>query len=183
VAGRLTDARRELDACLEESERLAAASSAPLPRLPVHNDCKLDNLLFDAQSGEALCVVDLDTCMEGTRLFDFGELVRTAACPAAEDSEDTIGVRADPRLLEALATGYRLGSGGRLGAEERDALPFAGSVMALENAVRFLTDHLDGDRYFKVERPGHNLRRCRAQLLRCKTLYAERGSLARWFAS
>jgi Ser/Thr protein kinase RdoA (MazF antagonist) len=181
-AGRLSGARRELDAALAQAESLNDVARAALPRLPVHNDCKLDNLLFDARTGEALCVVDLDTCMEGTRLFDFGELVRTAACPAAEDAADGTALRADPALLEALASGYREGSGAPFRADELAALACAGAVMALENAVRFLTDHLDGDRYFKVERPDHNLRRCRAQLLRCKLLYAERASLARWLA-
>jgi hypothetical protein len=150
----------------------------------VHNDCKLNNLLFDDHSGEALCVVDLDTVMPGPVLFDFGELARTAACPAAEDERDLERVRLDSALFGALAAGFVAGARGLLGAEEIRALALAGPLMALENGVRFLTDHLDGDRYFRVARPGHNLDRARAQLrLAERMLGAERelrAVFARW---
>jgi len=178
-AGRAAEVRAELDAALRAAERLAEVAQAPLPRVPVHNDCKLDNLLFDAESGEALCVVDLDTCMEGTRLFDFGELARTASCPFAEDEIAQGGLRVEPALLEALARGYRAGAGAGLADAELRALPRAGALMALENAVRFLTDHLDGDRYFRTERADHNLLRCRAQLRRSELLDAARDVVSR----
>ncbi len=178
-AGRRAEVFAELDAVLRQAESLTGIARAPLPRAAVHNDCKLDNLLFDAQTGEALCAIDLDTCMEGTRLFDFGELVRTASCRSAEDETDASRLRVDAALLAALTRGYREGAAAVLSDAELEAFPLAGPLMAVENAVRFLCDHLDGDRYFKIERPGHNLTRCRAQLRRSQLLYAERDAVAR----
>ncbi len=102
--------------------------------------------------------------MPGTALFDFGELARTGACPAAEDERDLDRVRVDPALFRALASGFVAGARGLLDRGEVRALALAGPLMALENGVRFLTDHLDGDRYFRVARPAHNLDRARAQL-------------------
>src|SRR5262249_59588603 len=112
-----------------------------LPRRVVHNDCKLNNLLLDDGSGEALCVVDLDTVMPGTVVFDFGELARTGACPAAEDERELDRVHVDPALFRALASGFVAGARGLLTAAEIRALALAGPLMALENGVRFLTHH------------------------------------------
>jgi hypothetical protein len=166
--GRAAAAGRELELAARWHERLTAAlareGAAALPRRSVHNDCKINNVLVDDASGEALCVIDLDTVMEGTVLFDFGDLVRTAACPAAEDEPDLAAVRFDLGLFEALARGYVAGGAAFLGEAEVGVLPLAGSTLALENAIRFLTDHLQGDVYFRIHRPGHNLDRARAQL-------------------
>jgi Ser/Thr protein kinase RdoA (MazF antagonist) len=166
--GRAAPARRELERAEHWFERLAAGlereGAAALPRRTVHNDCKINNVLIDEATGEALCVIDLDTVMEGTLLFDFGDLVRTAACPSAEDEMDLAAVRFDLGLFEALARGYLAGGSDFLGEAEIGALPVAGSTLALENAIRFLTDHLEGDVYFRIHRAGHNLDRARAQL-------------------
>ena len=165
--GRARDVSAEIDTANSATDViLAAPELAPdaLPRRVVHNDCKLNNLLLDDRSGEALCVVDLDTVMPGAVLFDFGELARTGACPAAEDERDLAHIRLDPELFRALARGFVAGTRGLLAGEEIRALALAGPLMALENAVRFLTDHLEGDRYFRIARPGHNLDRARAQL-------------------
>jgi Ser/Thr protein kinase RdoA (MazF antagonist) len=143
---------------------LEAETASALPRRSVHNDCKINNVMLDAASGEAVCVIDLDTVMEGTVLFDFGDLVRTAACPSPEDAVDLAAMRFDLALFEALARGYLAGGAGFLGEAEIAALPLAGSLLALENAIRFLTDHLRGDAYFRIHREGHNLDRARAQL-------------------
>ena len=178
AAARAREVARELDAALRASERvLRALAQAPtaLPQRIVHNDCKLNNLLFDDDSGEPLCVVDLDTVMPGTVLFDFGELARTGACRAAEDERDLARVTLDAALFRALATGFVAGARGLLTSDEIRALALAGPLMALENGVRFLTDHLDGDVYFRIARPGHNLDRARAQLrLADEMLRAER---------
>ena len=178
AAGRAAEVGAELDAAGRAADRvLTAPGLAPgaLPRRVVHNDCKLNNLLFDDRTGEALCVVDLDTVMPGTVLFDFGELARTGACPAAEDERDLDRVRVDPELFRALANGFTAGARGLLEQREIRALALAGPLMALENGVRFLTDHLEGDRYFRIARPGHNLDRARAQLrLAARMLEAER---------
>jgi len=169
---------RELDATRAWLERAAAlADETGLPRRAVHNDCKLNNLLFDAERDEALCVVDLDTVMEGSVVHDFGELVRTATCLGAEDERDLAGMRVELPLHEALARGFVEGAGALLTPAELAALATAGARMALENSVRFLTDYLDGDVYFRVKGPSHNLDRQRAQLRLADLLFAERATL------
>jgi hypothetical protein len=114
--------------------------------------------------------------MEGNLLSDFGELVRTGTCRAPEDERDLNRVHFDPALFEALARGYLAGIGGLLTEHERRALPVAGRLFSLMNAVRFLTDHLSGDVYFRVRREGHNLDRARAQLRLAERMlaYADR---------
>jgi aminoglycoside phosphotransferase (APT) family kinase protein len=140
----------------------------------VHNDCKVNNLLFDAATGEPLCVVDLDTVMPGSLLVDFGELVRTAACDADEGEADLARVVFSSSRFEALAEGYVAGLGPVLTPPER-ALLWAGPPwMALENASRFLADYLAGDRYF---RSGDNRARARAQLRLAEQLWAARDAL------
>jgi Ser/Thr protein kinase RdoA (MazF antagonist) len=143
---------------------LAEAHGGPLPLRVVHNDCKLNNVLFDVASGEALCVIDLDTVMPGTVLADFGDLVRGAVCSAPEDETDLDRVRVDPAFLAALVRGYLAGAGPLLAPSELAQLPLAAPLMAVELGIRFLTDHLEGDHYFPAHRPGHNLDRARAQL-------------------
>jgi hypothetical protein len=110
-------------------------------------------------------------------VFDFGSLVRTAACRAPEDETDLERVRVDAELLGALVGGYAEGAGAMLTDAERAALPLAGARMALEDAVRFLTDHLDGDVYYQVHRPGHNLDRHRAQRVLGERLLGAAGTV------
>jgi Ser/Thr protein kinase RdoA (MazF antagonist) len=180
AVGRTRSVAAEIDATRAWLERAATlADESTLPRRPVHNDCKLNNLLFDAVRDEALCVVDLDTAMDGSVVHDFGELVRTATCLGAEDERDLAGMRVELPLHEALARGFVEGAGALLTPEEREALADAGTRMALENAVRFLTDHLEGDVYFRVKGPTHNLDRQRAQLRLADLLFAERATLER----
>jgi hypothetical protein len=163
---------------IEAARRLAAdvegalADAATLPRRVVHNDCKLNNVLFDERSGEALCVIDLDTVMPGSVLADFGDLARTAACPAPEDERDLARVGVDARLYEALVRGYLAGTAGMLAPVEVALLPLAGPLIALETGIRFLADHLSGDAYFRIHRPGHNLDRARVQLRLTEQLLA-----------
>jgi len=168
VAGRAADVGREIDAASLWFERLARElereGAAGVPRRSVHNDCKLNNVMIDEATGEGVCVIDLDTVMEGSVLFDFGALVRTAACPSPEDEVDLACMRFDLGLFEALARGYLLGGESFLTEPEIRALPSAGSLLALQHVIRFLTDHLSGDVYFRIHREGHNLDRARAQL-------------------
>jgi hypothetical protein len=161
VEPELEQARGWLDQLARELRKHGVAR---IPRRVVHNDCKINNVLMDDATGEGLCVIDLDTVMEGTVLYDFGDLVRTAACPSPEDEVELGRMRIDPDLFRALAEGYLAGAGSLLTGEELALLPLAGPLMALETGVRFLTDHLSGDRYFRVHREGHNLDRARAQL-------------------
>ena len=166
--GRGPAVRRDLEQTLATYRRLEGlleeAGFGGLPRRVVHNDCKLNNVLLDDQSGEPLCVIDLDTVMEGSVLCDFGDLVRTATCPSPEDTRDLDSIVFDTELFRATASGYRAGAGDLLTQEELCVLPLSGPALALENAARFLADHFEGDVYFRIHRPGHNLDRCRAQL-------------------
>jgi hypothetical protein len=166
VAGRRAGARAELAALLARRSLAQALTDARLPERIVHNDAKLANVLFDIRSGAARCVVDLDTVMPGLSLHDFGDLARSGASDAAEDETDLARVVVRPELLDALAAGFLDGTGDLLGTEERGLLTAAARVITYEQAVRFLTDHLDGDRYYRVapERPLHNLERARAQI-------------------
>ena len=160
---------RECRADIERAHENAALAKA-LPRIAadehlalraVHNDAKISNVLFDAAEGHAICVIDLDTVMPGLLLYDAGELVRTACTRAAEDEPQPENVTVEPDFLDAVLAGFA--SGARTARAERRAFVTAGRVLAYENGVRFLTDHLDGDRYFRVHRPGHNLQRARVQ--------------------
>ena len=143
---------------------LEVAGANHLPRRIVHNDAKLDNVLVDSETGAVRCIVDLDTVMAGTVLNDFGELARTATSSAAEDEPDPTLIRLDHERFAALADGYVGGARSFLLDSERDCLALAGPLLTIENGVRFLTDHLDGDVYFRVYRPEHNAQRARAQL-------------------
>jgi len=138
-------------------------SQGEIPERITHNDTKLNNVLLDIATGEGLCVIDLDTVMPGSALYDFGDMVRSATSPAAEDEQDLARVYMQPEMFEALARGFLAGAGDALTAKEIELLPFAGKLISFEIGLRFLTDHLMGDQYFKVHRPGHNLDRARTQ--------------------
>lgn len=139
-------------------------SSGEIPLRVVHNDTKINNVMMDIQSGEAVCVIDLDTVMPGLALHDFGDLVRSAANPSREDETDLSKVKLQLPLFEALAEGYLSATLDFLTPAELTHLVLSVKLITLELAIRFLTDHLEGDRYFKIERGNHNLDRCRNQL-------------------
>jgi Ser/Thr protein kinase RdoA (MazF antagonist) len=161
VAAEIASASRWYD---DLERALAETAFSALPRRAVHNDCKLNNVLFDAETGDGLCVIDLDTVMEGTVLCDFGELVRSGTCRSPEDERDLASMVFDLELFSALTAGYLAGTADFLTEAEREILPLAGPDLTLENAIRFLADHLSGDVYFRIHREGHNLDRARAQL-------------------
>ncbi len=163
--GRRAQVHAELDRArtLGRHVAVALATAATSPVRIVHNDAKLSNVRFDADSGEARCVVDFDTTMAGHVRHDVGELVRTTTTHAPEDAREVAVVHFDLELLDAVVTGY-FAARPDLTPDEIDSLALGGPEMAVENALRFLTDHLVGDRYFAVDRPGHNLERGRAQL-------------------
>ncbi len=140
-----------------------ALRAGKLPLRVTHNDTKLNNILFDKQSGKALCVVDLDTTMPGLAVTDFGDAVRDGANYADEDERDLSRVSFDLELFEAYTRGFLQGCRGSLTREELAFLPWGARVIALELGMRFLTDHLLGDGYFHITRPGQNLDRCRVQ--------------------
>jgi len=186
ASSRLAGAQAEVTAVLEERPvagvlppRFAAGT---LPTRIVHNDAKIANVLFDRWSDAALCVVDLDTVMPGSPLADFGDLVRSCVSQAGEDERDLPKVWADPARFAALARGFVEGSGDLLSREERQLLVFAGRWITLEQTVRFLTDYLDGDRYYRVSYPDHNLVRARAQLALYRSLTNQESGLAKLVA-
>jgi len=142
--------------------RLAAEGLIPLR--VTHNDTKVNNVLLDRMTGEGLCVIDLDTVMPGLVLYDVGDIVRTSASAAAEDEPDLSKVEFSLDRFEAIVHGFMTGAGGSLKSCEVEHLVQAGQFMTLVMGTRFLTDFLQGDTYYKVHRPNHNLDRCRVQL-------------------
>jgi len=139
---------------------------------PSHNDCKINNIMFDEKTKEGICVVDLDTVMPGLNLYDFGDMVRTCISPTAEDETNLDIISVDAAVFEMLAKGYISSAGEILSKAERDHLLFAGKMITLMIGARFLTDFLEGDSYFKVDegRKNHNLDRCRAQFKLVKSI-------------
>ncbi len=135
-----------------------------LPLRITHNDTKINNVLFYMETDEAVCVIDLDTVMPGLSLYDFGDLVRTATNPAAEDERDLGKVEMSIRVFESLVEGYLAAAGKILNEAEIAQMAFSGRLISIELGMRFLTDHLDGDRYFRVHRENQNLDRARTQL-------------------
>ncbi len=133
-----------------------------IPRRVTHNDTKFNNILFDA-AGNVLCVIDLDTVMPGYIHYDFGDAIRTSTNTGAEDDIDLCRVSMDIALFEAFSRGFLEETKSFLNNTEIDYLAFSGKLLAFIIGLRFLTDYIDGDRYFKVHRRHHNLDRARAQ--------------------
>ena len=134
-----------------------------LPLRVTHNDTKLNNVLMDDKTGEPVCVIDLDTIMPGSLLYDFGDAIRSGCNTGLEDEPDLSKVSFDINLYEFFTRGFLEGIGDNITAIERDMLSFGSMLMTFECGMRFLTDYLDGDNYFKIHYPTHNLDRCRTQ--------------------
>lgn len=134
-----------------------------LPLRVTHNDTKLNNILFDADTREALCIIDLDTIMPGLSLYDFGDSIRFGASTGAEDETDLDKVTLDLDLFEAFTRGYLKGCAGSLTETEIKMLPMGAKLMTYECGIRFLGDFLTGDHYFRIHRENHNLDRARTQ--------------------
>ena len=151
-------ARKEFAATLEN-----AHAAGRLPLRVTHNDTKLNNILFDINTGKTLCVVDLDTIMPGYSVNDFGDSIRFGATTALEDETDLTKVNFDISLYELYVKGFIEGAKGGLTEGELEMLPIGAIMMTFECGMRFLADYLNGDTYFRVHRPSHNLDRCRNQ--------------------
>ncbi len=134
-----------------------------LPLRVTHNDTKLNNVMFDNETGKAICVIDLDTVMPGLSANDFGDAIRFGASTALEDERDLSKVSCDMELYELYVKGYMESCGQSLTEEEINALPMGAILMTFECGMRFLTDYLEGDHYFKIDREGQNLDRARTQ--------------------
>ena len=141
-----------------------ALADGSLPLRVTHNDTKLSNILLDEVTEEAVCIIDLDTVMPGSSLYDFGDSIRSGATDAAEDEPDLDKVHFLPEMFRAYARGFVKGCGGALTEKEITMLPDGGYMLTLEQAIRFLADYLDGDTYFHTDYPDHNLVRARTQI-------------------
>ena len=169
AAGRVIDSRNEITFALDRAEyaetleRLLRKKLVPIR--VTHNDTKLNNVLFNKDTDMHICVVDLDTVMPGTVLYDYGDMVRTFTSPVEEDEPDPAKVVFRNEIFEALTQGYLSGLKESLTQGEKDNLLFGGKIMLLMIGVRFLTDYLEGDHYFKTSREHHNLVRSRNQFV------------------
>ena len=135
-----------------------------IPLRVTHNDTKLNNILMDAETDMARAVIDLDTIMPGSMLFDFGDSIRFGASTAAEDEKDLDKVHFDIELFRAYAEGYCSAVKSSITAKEAELLPYGAYLMTIECGMRFLADYLSGDTYFATKYEGHNLVRCRTQI-------------------
>ena len=150
---------READ-CRVLVDQLAAGV---LPLRVTHNDTKLNNVLIDQETGKGICVIDLDTVMPGLSAYDFGDSIRFGANDCAEDEPDQSKVHFSLHLYKVFAEGYLAAAGSAMTEAERRSLPWGAKLMTIECGIRFLTDYLEGDHYFKISRPDQNLDRARTQ--------------------
>ena len=165
--GRLKNVSDEMAFFLDHADDYGVAermkASGELPLRVTHNDTKLNNVMIDLETGRGICVVDLDTVMPGLAMNDFGDSIRFGASTALEDEKDLSKVSCDMELYEIYVKGFLESCGDKLSAKEIEMLPMGAKVMTYECGIRFLTDYLEGDHYFKIHRENHNLDRCRTQ--------------------
>ena len=164
---RAADVREEIRFVLDREadchilcDMLAAGE---IPLRVTHNDTKLNNIMLDHKTGKGICVIDLDTVMPGSALYDYGDSIRFGANTGAEDEKDLSKISCDLELFALYTKGFIEGCGGSLTEKEIRMLPMGAKLMTLECGMRFLTDYLEGDHYFKIHRPEHNLDRTRTQ--------------------
>ena len=166
--GRLHKVHDEVEFMFEHrkmmGEIVKLLDAGVLPLRVTHNDTKSNNVLLDEHTGKALCVIDLDTVMPGSSLYDYGDAIRFGASTAVEDEPDTSKIALDMAKATAFTRGFVDETNGFLTQEELSRLPLGVEVLTCELAMRFLTDYIDGDLYFKVDGPEHNLTRARAQI-------------------
>ena len=167
VYDRAKDVQEEIRFVLERSADCSlicdALDKGEIPLRVTHNDTKLNNILIDNKTGKGICVVDLDTVMPGSALYDYGDAIRFGASTGAEDERNLDLISCDLHLYEIYTKGYLEGCQGSLTDEEIRLMPVGAKLMTLECGMRFLTDHLQNDVYFKIHRENHNLDRARTQ--------------------
>ena len=165
--GRAASVQEEIRFVLDRAEEMSTVTDAiadgSVPLRVTHNDTKLNNVMLDAKTGKGICVIDLDTVMPGSMLYDYGDALRFGASTAAEDERDLDKVSFDLNYFRAYTKAYLEELGDSVTPRERELMPFSAKLMTLECGMRFLTDYLDGDHYFRIHRAGHNLDRCRTQ--------------------
>ncbi len=167
AAGRAESVKAEIEFALSHADFASVVvkglEDKSIPTRVTHNDTKINNILFDKNTLEAVCVIDLDTVMPGSALYDFGDALRMGASTAAEDETDLEKVWFDEEAFKHFSCGYCQEVGNKLTKTEKDLLYLAPKLMTYECGIRFLTDYLDGDTYFKIHRESHNLDRARNQ--------------------
>ena len=175
-AGRVSGTAEEISEILRREEEmkiiLRLGDEGKIPLRITHNDTKFNNILFDSND-KALCLIDLDTVMPGYVHYDFGDAIRTASNRVAEDCADLSQVSMNIGIYEAYAQGYLAETAGTLNDTEKKYLPFAPKLLTYIMATRFFTDYLDGDTYYKIRYPGHNLQRNRNQIALLKSMEAQ----------
>ena len=183
VCGRAASVQEEIAFVMDRKEELGAVMdlqrAGKMPYRVTHNDTKLNNIMIDDNTGEAVCVIDLDTIMPGASVFDYGDSIRFGANTAAEDETDLSKVTLSLELLEAYTKCFLEGCAGKLTDIEVQMLPMGAKLMTFECGMRFLTDYLQGDTYFKIHREGHNLDRCRCQFALVKDMEAKWDEMAK----
>lgn len=183
VCGRAASVQDEIAFVMDRKEELGAVMdlqrAGKMPYRVTHNDTKLNNIMIDDNTGEAVCVIDLDTIMPGASVFDYGDSIRFGANTAAEDETDLSKVTLSLELFEAYTKGFLEGCAGKLTDVEVEMLPMGAKLMTFECGMRFLTDYLQGDTYFKIHREGHNLDRCRCQFALVKDMEAKWDEMAK----
>ena len=168
AVGRRAEVEKEISFLLEREKEASlvvdAIKNGEVPLRVTHNDTKLNNVLIDNETGEGICVIDLDTVMPGSMLYDYGDSIRFGASTAAEDETDLSKVTMSLELFEQYTKGYIEELKDSFTAKEIELLAFSAKLMTMECGMRFLTDHLNGDTYFRIHRKNHNLDRARTQL-------------------
>jgi len=167
AVGRAASVQPEIDFVLAHADCVSRVTDAiadgSVPLRVTHNDTKLNNVMLDAVTHEGVCVIDLDTVMPGSMLYDFGDALRFGASTGAEDETDLSKIEFDLTYFEAFTEAFLQELGDSITPRERELLPFSALLLTLECGMRFLTDYLNGDTYFRVHREHHNLDRCRTQ--------------------
>lgn len=167
VCGRLKDAWAEVEFAKARKDICSlivdGIKDGSIPLRVTHNDTKLNNVMIDNKTGKGLCVIDLDTVMPGSLLYDFGDALRTGTNTAAEDEANLDLVKMDVDMFEAFARGFCEELSGSFTKREAELLAMSGIIITFEQGIRFLTDYLNGDTYYKIHREGHNLDRARNQ--------------------
>ncbi len=175
--GRAKEVTAEIDFVLENAEicdvLLDQVAKGEIPIRITHNDTKINNVMLDAETHKGVCVIDLDTVMPGLSLYDFGDMVRTATSPTEEDETDLSKISMRMPMFEMLAKGFAAETHPFLTEAEKKNLAFSGKLITFEQMIRFLGDHLAGDTYYKIHRPGHNLDRTRTQMKLVESIMAQ----------
>ena len=166
-SGRADSVRSEIAFALERADQMTAITDAiaagTIPLRVTHNDTKLNNVMLDPKTGEGVCVVDLDTVMPGSLLYDYGDSLRFGASTGAEDERDLSKISFDLTYFEAYTDAFLSELAEIVTPTEVELLPISAVLMTLECGMRFLADHIDGDVYYRIHRENHNLDRCRTQ--------------------